>query len=69
MMTEYDTTRPDLRDLRCPVCHQIGSVMLLTDPKLMLRQFITARGTVYIHIGCLDTIVKEWVDKYGRGEW
>lgn len=56
-----------LEDMICPVCHEHGSVFLVADPRYYLRRFETYKGPVFVHLKCIDDIVREWIEtKMGR---
>jgi hypothetical protein len=55
----------DPAEVRCPYCHELGSTVLLLDAgSMLIRREIDGR-VFYVHMRCFNTILDEWLRKYG----
>lgn len=52
-------------DVRCPYCHEHGSLRLLLDAAHMLMRFDMDGRIFYVHQKCMNAIIHEWLKRYG----
>lgn len=54
----------NVTEVRCPYCHERGSISILLDAAHMLMRFDVDRRIYYIHQKCMNEIIREWCKKY-----
>ena len=54
-----------IQEAYCPVCKERASYLSAIHYEMMIRRYEIGYRVYYIHLKCIDSIVKEWLGKYG----